>query len=95
MLHMFGNLGSAPGELSWCSGLCFTPDDEHLLVTESDIGRLSIFSAKTTHFGEFQGCLVEPAKNSVPHLKCPLDVQVAHDGSIAVADWRKQVHWGT
>lgn len=77
LIRVFGVKGPAVGQLSGPSGIRFTPDGEHLLISEHSNDRLSLF----TLTGKFVAC------GGVGTLNRPSDVDFASNGDILVADW--------
>ena len=79
LLHAFGEFGEGPGQLRQCYGLCFTPDERHVLIAEANTpGRLSLFTVA----GAFVKCIGD--EDGV--LSLPTDVQIADNGDIIVVD---------
>lgn len=77
LIRSIGDAGSAEGQLtSSCCGLRFTPDGNHVIITEMGSDRLSLFTLS----GDFVRCI------GVGLISTPLDVDFTSNGDILVPD---------
>lgn len=76
LVRSLGPAGPAEGQLSSCRGLRITPDGQHVLITEFNGHRLSLF----TLAGQFLRCI------GVGVVNWPSDVDFASNGDILVSD---------
>lgn len=76
LIRSFGKRGAAEGKLDWVRGLRITPDGYHILISEFNNNRLSLFKRD----GTFERCI------GVGTLVQPNDVEFISDGEILVAE---------
>jgi len=77
LVRQFGDCGSEPGKLGSCWGVCFTPDNRHIIVAESHPNnRLSVFTVE----GAFVKCI------GAGVLNWPTSVGLTATGDLVVSD---------
>ena len=78
LLRQFAALGSGDGQIGYPAGVRFTPDNQHIIVVDTDYNnRLGMFTV--------EGVFVKHIGVGV--LGGPCDVDFTADGRIIVADW--------
>lgn len=75
-IRSFGVQGRSEGQLENSVGIRFTPDANHIVITENASDRLSLFTLE----GNFVRCI------GVGTLKCPFDVTFACNGDMIIVD---------
>lgn len=81
LIRSFGVSGHAEGQLSISTGIRLTSDGHHIYIAESGNDRVSLF----TILGDFVRCFGKGV------LDCPLDVDIATNGDVVVADTRNDL----
>jgi sugar lactone lactonase YvrE len=87
LLRRFGSFGSGDGQLQYPGGLCFTPDDRHIVVPDGGNHRVVIFST--------DGELVRHIPVGVMNVYSPQGVACSPAGDLLVVGGCGGVAWYT